>query len=253
MKPASKHGLTGAAFGLVGGNAAFGTPGAITAERIVAHGVVGGVSSALSGGEFGTGFLSSAISKGFSSHIGSAFQGNPIGGALASAALGGATTALGGGKFANGAITSAFAYLYNQVVEGANKAFTAQTLTAEVTRIGDMVGLVEAYNNVMDSIRTMDKAQLMTHMPDGAPYAKSLDIEAARDTAQLFFNSRMLIPVQRAIILDGISIGKSAYFEIGSSALKPSWALIFNAANFAVEWHYGAPPSYSGGLLKDLR
>ena len=104
-------------FKFVGGNEFFGpvTKGieSITAERVLAHGVIGGVRSALQGGKFLRGFLSGAVAKiatPFSTIIG---RGSAIGGALASAAVGGTVSIVGGGKFANGALTGAYGYLFN--------------------------------------------------------------------------------------------------------------------------------------------
>ena len=105
------------AFKFVGGNEFFGpvTKGieSITAERVLAHGVIGGVRSAFQGGKFLRGFLSGAVAKiatHFSTIIG---RGSAIGGAMASAAVGGTVSIVGGGKFANGALTRAYGYLFN--------------------------------------------------------------------------------------------------------------------------------------------
>lgn len=114
LKSAFIGGITGAMFGFVGASKFFGPVGEITAERVLAHGVVGGVSSRTRGGDFARGFLTSALIKSVAGKIDALFDGNPIGGAIASAVIGGTAAEISGGKFANGAMTAAFAYLFNQ-------------------------------------------------------------------------------------------------------------------------------------------
>jgi hypothetical protein len=75
---------------------------------------VGGASAEAQGGKFGQGFVSGAFNKAVASPIQNNFQGNPIGGGIASAIVGGTASVLSGGKFANAARTSAFAYLFNE-------------------------------------------------------------------------------------------------------------------------------------------
>lgn len=118
LKAALIGGVTGAAFGFIGGSEIFGVRGGFTVERAVAHGTAGGISSELSGGKFIHGFASSFVAKTTAGKIAHYFRGNPIGGAVASAVVGGATSSAMGGKFANGAITAAFAYMFNKCFSG---------------------------------------------------------------------------------------------------------------------------------------
>lgn len=114
LKSAFIGGLTGAAAGFIGGSAIFGNIGEITAGRVIAHGVVGGIGSEIQGGKFLQGFVSSAFVKSISNGIQSIARNNPIAGAVVAAVAGGVASELGGGKFANGAMTAGFAYLFNQ-------------------------------------------------------------------------------------------------------------------------------------------
>ena len=83
--------------------------------KVVSHGVVGGVSSELSGGNFLSGFLSG----GFVTAVGGVLKGIPTRTEqlIASAVVGGIAAEMGGGKFANGALTGAFAYAFGSVTE----------------------------------------------------------------------------------------------------------------------------------------
>jgi RHS repeat-associated protein len=76
-------------------------------SRMVAQGFIGGLTSSIQGGNFGSGFLAAGVGS-----LGGFLGGGTFdpGRLLVSAALGGAASVLGGGKFENGAITAAFAY-----------------------------------------------------------------------------------------------------------------------------------------------
>lgn len=107
------------------GGAAFGKLGKMEwgAEKVFAHGLVGGALSTAGGGRFGDGFLGAAVAQGFAEKIdeiglGSDGQistdpGKQFARVVAAATVGGTASALGGGKFANGAITAAFARVMN--------------------------------------------------------------------------------------------------------------------------------------------
>lgn len=92
----------------------FGTTlsGADFAQKVFAHGMVGGVMSELQGGKFGHGFVSAGLSQAFAGKInGMKTQGARV---FASAIVGGTASAATGGKFANGAKTAAFGRLFNE-------------------------------------------------------------------------------------------------------------------------------------------
>ncbi|MCY4045937.1 MAG: RHS repeat-associated core domain-containing protein [Cellvibrionales bacterium] len=76
--------------------------------RILAQSVVGGVASAMQGGNFGNGFVAAGISSGLNIALPS--TGNFAVGVIRSAAIGGTVSELTGGKFSNGARMSAYSY-----------------------------------------------------------------------------------------------------------------------------------------------
>lgn len=93
---------------------------AAEAADVAAHGVAGGITSVIQGGQFQSGFLAAGFSQfagpQLDAHMPS-FMGKTtaaIVGGISRGATGGIASVLGGGKFANGAITSSFEYLYNE-------------------------------------------------------------------------------------------------------------------------------------------
>ncbi len=98
--------------------------------KVLAHGAIGGLSSAASGGDFKSGFLSGAVAAGASEFGGGLFADGKetigtlertrdltstelIRNASIAAVAGGVASVAGGGKFQNGALTGAFSRLYN--------------------------------------------------------------------------------------------------------------------------------------------
>ncbi|WP_374679872.1 RHS repeat domain-containing protein [Hydrocarboniphaga effusa] len=82
-------------------------------KKVVAHGLVGGLTSVGQGGRFGQGFLSSGTSAFFSPAFDKAT--GPLTGTAIAAVIGGTVSEIGGGKFANGAVTSAAGYAFNSL------------------------------------------------------------------------------------------------------------------------------------------
>jgi RHS repeat-associated protein len=92
--------------------------GLTTAQRVskaVSHGVVGGASAKLNGGNFSNGFWSAGVAQGFSKVI-DGIQGGAQR-VVVAATVGGTTSVLGGGKFASGALTGAFSRAFNDESE----------------------------------------------------------------------------------------------------------------------------------------
>ena len=88
--------------------------------RIAAHGIVGGITSELSGGKFGHGFAAAGCTQaagemgGDSLFVeGAESLSDRAGNAIKAAIIGGSASVLSGGKFGNGAITGAFSRLLN--------------------------------------------------------------------------------------------------------------------------------------------
>lgn len=84
--------------------------------KMLAHGVVGGTTARIGGGNFNDGFKSAAVTQFFSPAI-SGIPGNDATARatriVAAAIVGGTAAELGGGKFGNGAVTGAFSRAYN--------------------------------------------------------------------------------------------------------------------------------------------
>jgi hypothetical protein len=82
-----------------------------------AHALAGCVTSAVSGGDCGSGAASAAFSKAAAPFLpdAKAAMGEKALGAVTSAIIGGTASHLSGGKFANGATTGAFSYVMNQL------------------------------------------------------------------------------------------------------------------------------------------
>ncbi|MCF2910861.1 hypothetical protein L1285_21370 [Pseudoalteromonas sp. DL2-H2.2] len=94
--------------------------------KVLAHGLAGGISSVMSGGKFGHGFVSAGFTQAFSGvidkiggRIGNITSGsyfdtiNRAKRIIASAVVGGTASSITGGKFVNGAITGAFSRGFN--------------------------------------------------------------------------------------------------------------------------------------------
>ena len=102
LRGAAISGITASAFNAVGS-----VTEPYSLGNVLGHGLVGGTSTALQGGNFGSGFISASVAAAIP------LPDNP-GLATATAFLvGGTASVLGGGKFANGAVTASFGYLFN--------------------------------------------------------------------------------------------------------------------------------------------
>lgn len=116
LKGALIGAFSGAAFHQIGG--AFTEASGFFAEggfgHILTHGVTGGITSVLSGGKFGHGFLSAGLTKALNINkmIGTAAKDASLR-VMTAAIVGGTISKITGGKFANGATTAAFAQALN--------------------------------------------------------------------------------------------------------------------------------------------
>ncbi|MDT8385615.1 MAG: RHS repeat-associated core domain-containing protein [Gammaproteobacteria bacterium] len=112
LRAAVIGGITAGAFAGVGDAALAGAWG--STSKVLAHGMVGGVSSVMNGGSFKAGFISAAVTqtasvKGVFGPAGV----NPVQNAFKAALVGGTASVLAGGKFKNGAMTGAFSRMFN--------------------------------------------------------------------------------------------------------------------------------------------
>ncbi|MDE0838359.1 MAG: RHS repeat-associated core domain-containing protein, partial [Kiritimatiellae bacterium] len=105
----------GDAFGEVSASGAFGNQSGVYVQKIVAHGIVGGMQGSYLGRNFGSGFLAGAAQS-----AASPFIVGPAPLKISEAAIvGGTASVIGGGKFENGALTGAFAEAFNECAHGA--------------------------------------------------------------------------------------------------------------------------------------
>ena len=136
-----------------------GLTGGQFAASVAAHGIAGGVMSALQGGNFGNGFVAAAGAQLASPYIDTIGDGAPsyAGTRVAVAALiGGTVSALTGGKFASGALTAAFSRAFN-----CEKHWQmAERTAAQQIR--------EAYALKGIPITVLEQVKIAVQMPNGA-------------------------------------------------------------------------------------
>jgi len=111
-----KAGAFAAAFAFVGGSEAFGELGKVTAERVIAHAVLGCVQQASSGGQCGPGAAAAAFGK-IATGLSEGLNSIPAQFAVTTV-VGGTVSVIGGGKFANGAAQAGFGYLFDECAHG---------------------------------------------------------------------------------------------------------------------------------------
>lgn len=104
---------------------------------VALHGVVGCVTSEVSGGSCGSGALSAAFSKAMMPVTGPMVKSSPFAGLAISSIVGGTASVLGGGKFSNGATTAAFGYLYNAVAAEAREGVRKASMGTNPARVND--------------------------------------------------------------------------------------------------------------------
>ena len=106
-----KAGVFAAAFAGVGGSEAFGELKKVTAERVLAHALLGCVQQATSGGKCGPGAAAAAFGK-IATGLSEGIKSMPAQFAVTTI-VGGTVSVIGGGRFANGAAQAGFGYLFN--------------------------------------------------------------------------------------------------------------------------------------------
>lgn len=127
IEAALRGGLTGAAFGYVGGT--------FTAAPMnyVGHAVVGCLSAEMEGGKCGPGAAGALLGKIVSSNLNvtrsSSIEAR-VGGGIVTAIAGAIGAQIAGGDVKNGALTAAFGYLFNQMLSGTRAAGGAGALAA---------------------------------------------------------------------------------------------------------------------------
>ncbi len=152
-------GLSGAAFYGVGHSAGMdgffsSLGGGEEFARVVAHGVVGGVSGELQGGDFLSGFMAAGFTKA-AVGINGLFEnvdGPSLGNTIKAAVLGGTASVIGGDKFANGAATAAMGYLFGSLARSSSVRTGGRVLSPEQAKA--------ALNDIKDSLGVDPQALL---------------------------------------------------------------------------------------------
>lgn len=110
LKGALRGAFSGAVFGGLGGYFKAANVGDFA--QVASHAIAGGIMSDLQGGNFGHGFFTAGVMKGFGKID---FGGlKVIGRTVIQAMVGGTVSRITGGKFANGAVTSAIQFVVNE-------------------------------------------------------------------------------------------------------------------------------------------
>ncbi|WP_348734781.1 RHS repeat-associated core domain-containing protein, partial [Rheinheimera texasensis] len=153
--------LSGAAFGSLHNWKSNLVAKGIDYGRIAAHGIVGGISSELSGGKFGHGFAAAGFTQA-ASQIGG--EGLFIEGAesisdrasnaIKAAIIGGSASVLSGGKFVNGAITGAFSRLLNDDAVSSAKAAFMKKHAINEREYSAVVKLIKNINGLSNALKS---------------------------------------------------------------------------------------------------
>ena len=137
------------------------TYGAGTFENVLGNAIVGGVTSSLSGGKFGHGFIAAGVAAGLKGEKGDFGLGTEANmkpaRVLTAAVVGGTASVIGGGKFANGAVTGAFTQLFNaeSIIKRVNKALKASGL--EQNKYAKRyLGLLKTLNDMANKAQQYD-------------------------------------------------------------------------------------------------
>jgi len=169
--------------------ASLGEAGAHMAKSI-AHGLVGGISSELQGGDFLSGFASA----GFAQFVGgSRFMQtmDKTGQAISRIIVGGVSAELGGGKFKNGAVTAAMAYAFNDLAHKAELEAKLKLLAND------------------DRFKTADLAAkdvLNATAPLSAKYGLEIGGNILRDSRGYYY-SEPIVGTIDTVIINGANIG----------------------------------------------
>jgi len=143
-------------------------------SKVAAHGVVGGMGSAMQGGKFGHGFLSAGVSAQLSPKIQSNVGDAHVRVAI-HAAIGGTVSKVTGGKFANGAYSAAFSSALREGVRAARdeeepqgRALTDDEVTEAESVFGDKIDYSEV--RIIDGKYVPFQGDNYVIAPDGNIY-----------------------------------------------------------------------------------
>ncbi|MDQ7049261.1 MAG: RHS repeat-associated core domain-containing protein [Enterobacterales bacterium] len=231
--------FTGAMFGQIGNEFGHGAEAVTSVNKVLAHGVAGGISSVLNGGKFGHGFASAGMtaSLGDSRLFTKAAKGwDRVKNAVKAAIVGGTMSKLTGGKFASGAITGAFSRLLNDdasVESNNNEEKHQRSLTVEATYVDGKDG---------------NKLQV-TIFDGGELIYSGLAYNAPKSVLYDWFGTNSQIPpgsYRLTLSTTGRFNNNAALDNTGIPGKVKS---PFGGTRTSIKWHNGTKPSHSHGCL----
>lgn len=200
--------------------------------RAGVHGLTGGAISAAQGGSFKSGFLSSAVSKGWGTW-GPGYAGDSLLlNAMDAAIVGGTVSQLTGGKFANGAVTAAFARLYNDLARWGTLDFVKHYFFGG----GESVTLSEAGLG-----GTFEENWATTESLSAAK--NELEYQVRTQEGGFEYNSEFFLPLQGSGGPGQVQNPTNPLFSLGSGFLKMSATCSGGSCNatFTYRDHFADP------------
>lgn len=207
--------------------------------KVVAHGVVGGVSARLNGGKFNQGFLSAGMAQTFAPAVDGIMPGDyGLGGRIsrvaAAAVVGGTASELGGGKFANGAVTGAFSRAFNDELHFDGRKLRQYSPDSEN---GDLVGEWDAVSGREGSTIADQEKAGYGPIPEGR---YTFDAAHMQDWSSLSLIDKALALIGRGSWPGGTySWGENRVFLSPNSGTQT-----FGRSGFSI--HGGAVPGSAG-------
>jgi hypothetical protein len=193
-------------------------------ERYAAHAAVGCVSSAVGGGQCGSGAASAVFGKFATNTIGGPGVNTDFGEVLAkrvaTAVAGGVGSVIAGGKFENGAKTAAYGYLFNQL-KSMECSSSARHCTATVGEerlhyTGKMTSVWHSVDWNAPQVNTYDLTNLAPNLASKFPGIE-LSVSLATQRGELLHEARVDVQNYTVTIVDQIEVSRvPAALEIGT-------------------------------------
>ena len=265
--------LEGAALGAISG-AAFGSmhdwvpkEGLFSVEgikKVMAHGVVGGITSKMQGGKFGHGFLSAAFSQAaslgakgmnlFNEAVGRALNASERAhNALVAGVIGGTAAVLGGGKFVNGAISGAYSRLLNDDINiGLREKYNKDGTKKEGV---DLVFMGKSREEISQNISNMEG------LISGTTYAGAGGCGVGTKFGSGCFTpfTKVMVQVSLALTVEkaaqkwllGIYTPEEAFYDIVGASTGPGKAAVVGVLSEAKDHDVEYSQSKLGGMGVD--
>jgi len=185
-------------------------------EKVIAHGVIGGTSSVLSGGSFRDG----ALAAGFATYAGTQLPNDATSQFVGRVIIGGIAAEIGGGKFKNGATTAAFTYLLfddrNSTEDGGScflRGCSSQSGASATTEFS----IGEKDFSVVGGTAE-DRAMVQSDLKEIFATPRGREMLAALESRRFLF-------VFRTSFMVDLTIVNTAYAYLGQNAVyvDPNW------------------------------